>query len=482
MEPESLWSGRFEGGMDASTLDFTSSLDVDARMAYYDIMGSLAHARMLGETGILPAADVEAICKGLLDILRDLEEGRLQLDESLEDIHTNVEFQLTEAIGPAGGRLHTGRSRNDQVATDFRMYLRDAVLGAMRSLEALQRALIDKAESHLNTLMPGFTHMQHAQPVTLAHHLMAHCFRLQRDSDRFLDAYRRLNVCPLGSAALAGTTYPIDRQRSAELLGFSRPCENSMDGVSDRDFALEVAFCASTTAMHLSSLAEELIFWSGPEFGFVEMDDAYSTGSSIMPQKKNPDIAELIRGRCAKVSSGLFNLMMLMKGLPMAYNRDMQEDKEPVMDAMETLIPALDICAPMLASMKVREERMASVTEEGFINATDMADYLVLKGVPFREAHAIVGQAVRFCIARDIRLEDMSLEEMQEMSPLIDSDIFQIIPVRRCVERRSSLGGPAREAVESQMLEALAQMTRRRGQIDLEAEKLREAMEALRAL
>ena len=482
MDQKALWSGRFDGDLDDSTLGFTSSLDVDVRMAYYDIMGSLAHVKMLGATGILPSSEVSAIIKGLKDILKELEEGRLKLDDKLEDIHTNVEFRLTETIGPTGGRLHTGRSRNDQVATDFRMYLRDATLGILRSLENLQRALISKAEEHLDTVMPGFTHMQHAQPVTLAYHLMTHCFRLQRDSDRFLDAYKRLNVCPLGSAALAGTTYPIDRRMTAELLGFARPTENAMDGVSDRDFALELAFCASATAVHLSSMAEELILWSGPEFGFVEMDDAYSTGSSIMPQKKNPDIAELVRGRCGKISSGLFNLLMLMKGLPLAYNRDMQEDKEPVMTALATLLPALEMSAPMIATMKVKEERMESVTEEGFINATDMADYLVLKGVPFREAHGIVGKAVRHCIAHDKRLEDMSLTEMQEMSPLIEDDIFQVIPVRRCVERRSSYGGPARESVEAQFMEALSQMTRRREQVDRESERLQQAMDALRQL
>lgn len=482
MNRQALWSGRFDGDMDDSTLSFTSSLDVDVRMAYYDIMGSLAHVKMLGETGILPTNDVDLIIKGLKDILTELENGCLKLDDSLEDIHTNVEFRLTEKIGPTGGRLHTGRSRNDQVATDFRMYLRDVTLDVLHALEGLQRALISKAEDHIDTLMPGFTHMQHAQPVTLAYHLMAHCFRLQRDSDRFLDAYRRLNISPLGSAALAGTTYPIDRDLTAKMLGFVRPCENAMDGVSDRDFALELSFCASASAIHLSSLAEELILWSGPEFGFVEMDDAYSTGSSIMPQKKNPDIAELVRGRCGKISAGLFNLMMLMKGLPMAYNRDMQEDKQPVMDSLETLLPSLEMSAAMISTLKVREERMASVAEEGFINATDMADYLVLKGVPFREAHGIVGLAVRHCIARNQKLEDLSIEDMKSFCPLIETDIFDVIPVRRCVENRSSYGGPSAGSVETQFMEALAQMTCRREQIDKECERVQMAMDRLRDL
>lgn len=455
---QALWSGRFEGGMDDSTLAFTCSLDEDSRMAFYDIVGSLAHARMLKACGIIPAEDADKIDTGLKTILKDVEAGEFEFDRSREDVHTCIEFALTEAIGPAGGKLHTARSRNDQVATDFRMYLRDAALHAAESIDGLVMALIRIAETNDDTVMPGFTHMQHAQPVTLAQHMLAHAFRFSRDADRFLDAFRRMNKCPLGCAALAGTTFPIDRGMTAQALGFREPTENSMDSVSDRDFATELAYCCAQTQIHLSSLCEELVLWSSQEFAFIEMDDRYTTGSSIMPQKKNPDIAELVRGKTGQVIGSLTAMLVMTKGLPLTYNRDLQEDKKPVMDAMDIVVSSAGMMAKVVSTTAFHKDRMAAVTSAGQINATDLADYLVTKGVPFREAHGIVGAAVRKSIDSGINLEDMTLEQLKEFSPLIEEDVFRVLPVIRCVERRNSYGGTSSASTDTQISKAVEQL------------------------
>ncbi len=467
---QALWSGRFKDKMDDSTLDFTSSLDVDSKMAFYDVMGSLAHVNMLKACGIIPAEDVDSIIEGLKAILKEIEDGTFELDYKLEDIHTNIEFSLTERIGPAGGKLHTGRSRNDQVAVDFRMYLRDRALKAASSLDNLMNSLLRIAEDNAETIMPGFTHMQHAQPVTLAQHMLAYAFKFSRDADRFLDAFHRMNKCPLGSAALAGTTYPIDRFMTAQALGFREPTENSMDSVSDRDFVNELSFCAAQTQIHLSSLCEELVLWSSQEFGFVEMDDKYTTGSSIMPQKKNPDIAELVRGKTGGVVGALMTMLTMTKGLPLTYNRDLQEDKRPVMDALDTVIYCLDIMAKVVATTTFRKERMLEVTSRGQINATDLADYLVTKGIPFREAHAIVGAAVRESIESGVNLEDMPLEKLRTFSDKIENDVYDFIPISKCVERRQSYGGTSPSSTDIQMSKAIEQLMLREESIRQETQ------------
>ncbi len=444
--------------MDDSTLAFTSSLDVDSHLAFYDVMGSLAHVRMLKKCEIIPAEDADSIIAGLKVILDEVRKGEFALDYSLEDIHTNVEFTLTSRIGPAGGKLHTGRSRNDQVATDFRMYLRDDALKAAEAVNQLMMSLVKVAEDNDDTVMPGFTHMQHAQPVTLAQHMLAHAFKFSRDADRFLDAFRRMDKCPLGAAALAGTTYPVDRHMTAQALGFREPTENSMDSVSDRDFVTELAYCAAQTAIHLSSLCEELVLWSSQEFGFVEMDDRYTTGSSIMPQKKNPDIAELVRGKTGSVIGSLMTMIAMTKGLPLTYNRDLQEDKRPVMESMETVISCCTIMSKVIATSAFRKERMLEVTSRGQINATDLADYLVTKGVPFREAHGIVGAAVRHSIDSGRNLEDMTLDELRQFSDRIGEDVYDILPVVRCVERRNSYGGTSPSSTDVQISKAIEQI------------------------
>lgn len=455
MSQQALWSGRFEDKMDDSTLSFTSSLDVDVMLSFYDVMGSLAHVRMLKKCEIIPSDDADRIIEGLKTIAAEMENGEFKMDESLEDIHTNVEFRLTDMIGPAGGKLHTGRSRNDQVATDFRMYLRDMTLETVKNIDLLIDSLITIAKDNGDTVMPGFTHMQHAQPVTLAQHMLAHAFKLSRDAQRFLDAFERLNLCPLGSAALAGTTYPIDREMTARSLGFKGPTFNSMDSVSDRDFVTELAFCASLTSIHLSSMSEELVLWSSQEFGFIEMADKYTTGSSIMPQKKNPDIAELIRGRSGAINGSLITMLMMIKGLPLSYNRDLQEDKKPIMESLDSLNSCLTMMSKVISTMKVRSDVMLSKVTSGFINATDLADYLVTKGVPFREAHGIVGASVRYCIDNGKKLDDLSVEEFNKFSPLITDDVYQFIDVRNCVERRSSFGGTSSASTDYQLMIAI---------------------------
>ncbi len=436
-------------------MSFTSSLDVDVMLSFYDVMGSLAHVRMLKKCEIIPSDDADRIIEGLKTIAAEMENGEFKMDESLEDIHTNVEFRLTDMIGPAGGKLHTGRSRNDQVATDFRMYLRDMTLETVKNIDLLIDSLITIAKDNGDTVMPGFTHMQHAQPVTLAQHMLAHAFKLSRDAQRFLDAFERLNLCPLGSAALAGTTYPIDREMTARSLGFKGPTFNSMDSVSDRDFVTELAFCASLTSIHLSSMSEELVLWSSQEFGFIEMADKYTTGSSIMPQKKNPDIAELIRGRSGAINGSLVTMLMMIKGLPLSYNRDLQEDKKPVMESLDSLNSCLTMMSKVISTMKVRSDVMLSKVTSGFINATDLADYLVTKGVPFREAHGIVGASVRYCIDNGKKLDDLSVEEFNKFSPLITDDVYQFIDVRNCVERRSSFGGTSSASTDYQLMIAI---------------------------
>ncbi|MCL2032041.1 MAG: argininosuccinate lyase [Methanomassiliicoccaceae archaeon] len=465
MGQKALWSGRYDGGMDDSTLEFTSSLDTDLALGFYDIMGSIAHVTMLRDCGVLSGGDAGEMIEGLRAILKDVKEERLEIDCGLEDIHTNIEHALTMLKGPVGGKLHTGRSRNDQVATDLRMYLRDAVLEAAKDIDILIKTLTDLASNSLTVIMPGFTHMQHAQPVTAAQHMMAHAFRLGRDAERFLESFERINVCPLGAGALAGTTYPIDRKQTSDLLGFGRPTENSMDSVSDRDFVIETAFCASMLAVHLSSMAEELILWSSPEFGFIEMDDRYTTGSSMMPQKKNPDVAELIRGRTGGIIGDLVAALVLMKGLPLTYNRDLQEDKKIIMGSVHTAIQCTLMMSKIISTMRFDADRMSDLTKKGYINATDMADYLVAKGMPFREAYGAVGSAVRFCIREKRGLEELTLSEMKEFSGLIDDDVFDVLPIEKCVERRCSLGGTSPRSVEAQISGTLSSLTDREGRI-----------------
>ncbi len=460
-------------------MSFTSSLDVDVMLSFYDVMGSLAHVRMLKKCEIIPSDDADRIIEGLKTITAEMENGEFKMDESLEDIHTNVEFRLTDLIGPAGGKLHTGRSRNDQVATDFRMYLRDMTLKTVKNIDLLIDSLITIAKDNGDTVMPGFTHMQHAQPVTLAQHMLAHAFKLSRDAQRFLDAFERLNLCPLGSAALAGTTYPIDREMTARSLGFKGPTFNSMDSVSDRDFVTELAFCASLTSIHLSSMSEELVLWSSQEFGFIEMADKYTTGSSIMPQKKNPDIAELIRGRSGTINGSLVTMLMMIKGLPLSYNRDLQEDKKPVMESLDSLNSCLTMMSKVISTMKVRSDVMLSKVTSGFINATDLADYLVTKGVPFREAHGIVGASVRYCIDNGKKLDDLSVEEFNKFSPLITDDVYQFIDVRNCVERRSSFGGTSSASTDYQLMIAIQEYMAREDIVRQESDLIESCWEEL---
>ncbi len=478
-ERKVLWSGRFGRGATEETLEFTSSLAVDRLLARYDLLGSLAHARMLYRQGILSLEDGRNITDGLKVLYEQAEEGELPIDPRLEDIHTNNEFLLTAIIGDAGARLHTGRSRNDQVATDVRMWLRDAILETIEAVMSLEHALMERASASVNIIMPGFTHVQHAQPITLGHHLMAHFYRLQRDTERFLDCYRRTNISPLGSAALAGTTYNIDRSYTARLLGFEAPCANSLDGVSDRDFVAEYIFAASLCAVHLSSLCEELIYWSSPEFGFVEMDEAHSTGSSIMPQKKNPDVAELIRGRTGATIGDLTNILCTLKALPFSYNRDLQEDKTALFAAHERINTCLLMATPMVAATQFDKERMLAAARDGFLNATDLADYLAGKGLPFRQAHAVVGKAVRYCIEKDKRLEELTIEELGAFSDLFSEDVFDILPIEQCVYRRMSMGGTSPEAIPMQFSQGASILTRQKDFVQKERDRLDRAFRQL---
>lgn len=459
-----LWKGRFQKEADPKTNDFNSSISIDSRMAQEDIVGSIAHASMLGECGIIGKEESEKICDGLRKIAEDLEKGTLAIDPDAEDIHTFVEGELTARIGSAGKRLHTARSRNDQVALDIRLTLRENGKAIRGQLAELIGVLCEKAEQYSATVMPGYTHLQRAQPITFGHHLMAYCEMLLRDLSRLEDALRRMDVMPLGSGALAGTTYPLDRELTARLLGFSQVSQNSLDGVADRDFCAELAFFSSMTMVHLSRFCEELVLWCSWEYKFIELDDAFSTGSSIMPQKKNPDIAELIRGKSGRVFGDLMGLLAMMKGLPLAYNKDMQEDKEAVFDAIDTLRLCLTPLIPMVKTMTVLEENMRAAAAKGFINATDCADYLVAeKGMPFRDAYKATGELVALCIQKGLTLETLPLEEYRRVCDNFDEGVYEAISLEKCVKDRKVLGGPAPENVVSQarrVRELLAKMER----------------------
>ena len=453
-----LWAGRMSGEVDERLNALNASIGFDCRMAKQDIEGSVAHATMLGETGVVSAGDSAKIVEGLKGILSDLESGALEIDMACEDIHTFVEGELTRRIGDAGKKLHTGRSRNDQVALDIRMYLSDRIDALIARAKDLIAALCEVSEEHLHAVMPGYTHLQRAQPVTLAHYLMAYAQMLLRDIDRLTDCKRRTRVMPLGSGALAGTTYPLDRARVSELLGFNGITANSMDGVSDRDFALELLSDLSILMMHLSRFSEEICLWCSWEFRFVTLADAFSTGSSIMPQKKNPDITELVRGKTGRVYGDLMALLTAMKALPLAYNKDMQEDKEALFDALDTAELCLEVLAPMVRTAVFHTDNMRKAAAAGFINATDCADYLVGKGIPFRDAYGITGQLVRQCIERGTTLEALPLEAYREVSPAFDEGVYEAIDLLNCVERRNLPGGPAPAAVEAQIAGVRAQL------------------------
>lgn len=437
------WSGRFDEPVAELVKRYTASVDFDKRLAMFDIQGSVAHATMLGAQGIISAQDVEAIKQGLGEIAEEINAGQFEWLLDLEDVHLNIERRLTEKIGDAGKRLHTGRSRNDQVATDVRLWLRAVVDDVLVNITQLQLALLDLAETHAETIMPGFTHLQVAQPVTFGHHLMAYFEMLKRDAERFADARKRINRLPLGAAALAGTSYPIKREMVAELLGFDGVCLNSLDAVSDRDFAIEFNAAASVMMMHLSRFSEELILWSSPRFAFIDIADRFCTGSSIMPQKKNPDVPELVRGKTGRVYGHLMSLLTLMKGQPLAYNKDNQEDKEPLFDVADTILVTLQIYADMLRGIKVNANNMRQAALEGFATATDLADYLVKKGMPFRDAHEVVALAVKAGVQQGCDLAEMSLQQLQTFSDTISDDVYQVLTLEGSVASRNHTGGTA---------------------------------------
>ena len=446
-----MWTGRTDGVTDKIADDFNSSIKFDSRMYKQDITGSMAHASMLGAKGIIEKSDADTLIDGLQGILDDLESGKLCIDFSAEDVHMFVEQELTTRLGDVGKKLHTARSRNDQVALDMRMYLREETLTIVGKIKKLIDAILGQAQAHVETIMPGYTHLQRAQPITFGHHLMAYAMMLVRDIERFLSCNTRTNVSPIGCCALAGTTYDTDREMEAKLLGFDKIALNSIDGVSDRDFCVEFLSCASILMMHLSRFSEEIILWSSWEFKFVELSDAFTTGSSIMPQKKNSDMAELVRGKTGRVYGDLMALLTTLKGLPLAYNKDMQEDKEGVYDAIDTVKMCLDVFAPMVESMNVLEKNMLSAAQKGFINATDLADYLVKKGLPFRSAYKISGQIVADCIKQNKVLEDLTVEEYKNYSDLIEKDVFEQISLKTCVEKRISKGGTSPKSVAEQI-------------------------------
>lgn len=444
-----LWAGRFSKEIDAGVNAFNSSIAFDARMYRHDIQGSIAHATMLGDCGIISKEDSKTIIEGLTAILADLDSGKLEFDPNAEDIHMFVEAELTKRYGDVGKRLHTSRSRNDQVALDLRLYLRDEIQEIRGLVEKLCAVLVKLAEQHTETVLPGYTHLQRAQPVTFAHHLLAYVQMLLRDLGRLDDTAKRMNECPLGSGALAGTTYHIDREETAKLLGFDAPMANSLDGVSDRDYCIELANTLSIIMMHLSRFSEEIILWCSWEFKFIELDDAFATGSSIMPQKKNPDITELIRGKTARVYGDLQTLLTMMKGLPLAYNKDMQEDKEAFFDARDTLVKGLTVFTAMLRTVTFRKDVMEKGASGGFTNATDCADYLVKRGVPFRDAHAVVGRLVAHCLNENKALLDLSLEELKQFHPAFEADVFDDLSMLSCVEKRRIPGAPAPDMVQA---------------------------------
>ena len=442
-----LWSGRFKKDVDSRVNDFNSSISFDGRMYKQDIEGSIAHATMLGECGIIEKHESEKIVEALKGILADIEAGRLEFSADAEDIHMNIETILTERIGDTGKRLHTARSRNDQVALDIRMYLLDETKLVKARVLGLLAAISEKAKANVDTVMAGYTHLQRAQPVTFAHYILAYAQMLMRDYDRICDCEKRMRVMPLGSGALASTTYPIDRERVAELLGFPKVTENSIDGVSDRDFVIELASALSILMMHMSRFSEEIILWCSSEFGFIELDDAFSTGSSIMPQKKNPDVAELVRGKTGRIYGDLMTLLTMMKSLPLAYNKDMQEDKEAIFDAIDNTLISIEVFTSMFATMTVRADRLRKAAAKGFINATDCADYLVKKGMPFRDAYKVSGTLVRYCVDNDKTLEDLTLDEYRAVCDLFDDGVYEAINLENCVNGRKVHGGPAKESV-----------------------------------
>ena len=446
-----LWAGRFQKETDTQVNDFNSSILFDQRMYKQDIQGSLAHATMLGRQGIITKEEADDIVNGLTAILQDIEDGKVEFSMENEDIHMNIEAMLTQRIGPDGKRLHTGRSRNDQVAVDFRLYVKNEIPKIIGMLLDLEKVLTEKAKANTETVMPGYTHMQRAQPTTFAHYMMAYANMIRRDITRLEDCLERMDECPLGAGALATSSYPIDREFTAHALGFKKPTENSMDSVSDRDFAIEFLSACSILMMHLSRFSEEIILWCSWEFKFVEMDDAYSTGSSIMPQKKNPDVAELVRGKTGRVYGSLITLLTVMKGLPLAYNKDMQEDKEPVFDAIDTVELCIPVFSAMLKTMTVLSKNMRKAASGGFINATDCADYLTRKGMPFREAYMIVGRLVNNCLKSGDTLDTLTLRDFRAVSNLFDGDIYDALALKTCVNERKVMGGPAEQEVLRQI-------------------------------
>jgi len=448
-----LWHGRFEEGPDAAAVAFETSIHVDERMAFDDIRGSIAHAQMLAHAKIISKDEADQIVKGLEGIKADLESGKLPIDYSAEDIHSFIEATLTDRVGEPGKKVHTGRSRNDQIALDERLYLRHAIPDLQNSILTLIDALVQIAENNKDTLIPGFTHMQHAQPVTLAHHVLAWAWMFVRDWQRLEDSLKRINISPIGTCALAGSGLPLDRKYEADLLGFDSVTQNSLDTVSDRDYCIEVTSALSLIQMHLSRACEEIVYWATTEFGFVDLSEKWSTGSSIMPQKKNPDFAELIRGRTGKVYGDQFALLTMMKGLPLSYDRDMQEDKEPLFDAYDTVFSCVKVFTYMISTAKWNTEKMAEGCKGGYLNATDVADYLVRKGMPFRTAHGVSAKAVRIAIEKNCELEELSMDVWKECSDLIEKDIYDCISAKACVEARKTIGGPASERVAEQIAE-----------------------------
>ncbi|RRN50926.1 argininosuccinate lyase [Streptococcus suis] len=463
MEAKKLWGGRFEASLEEWVEEFGASIRFDQKLAKYDIQGSLSHVKMLGATGIINQEEAQVIQAGLEELLEEHEAGKLVFDIRNEDIHMNIESLLTDKIGSVAGKLHTARSRNDQVATDMHLYLKDTLFQVVDKLTNLRQILVDLAQEHVETIMPGYTHLQHAQPISFAQHLLAYYNMFSRDSERFVFNMQHTDVSPLGAAALAGTTFPIDRQMTSDLMGFAKPYSNSLDAVSDRDFILEFLSNASILMMHMSRLCEEIINWCSHEYQFVTLSDTFSTGSSIMPQKKNPDMAELIRGKTGRVYGNLVGLLTVMKSLPLTYNKDLQEDKEGMFDSAETILVSIDILAGMLQSMTVHKERMAQSTEKDFSNATELADYLASKGLPFRQAHEIVGKLVLECSKAGYYLQDVPLERYQELSPVIEPDIYTALESETAVSRRNSLGGTGFESIRQQIQQAKAQIIASKG-------------------
>ena len=463
MEAKKLWGGRFEASLEEWVEEFGASIRFDQKLAKYDIQGSLAHVQMLGATGVISLEEAQSIQAGLEELLNDYEAGKLVFDIRNEDIHMNIESLLTEKIGSVAGKLHTARSRNDQVATDMHLYLKDTLFQVVDKLTNLRQTLVNLAQEHIETVMPGYTHLQHAQPISFAQHMLAYYNMFSRDSERFAFNIQHTDISPLGAAALAGTTFPIDRQLTSDLMGFAHPYTNSLDAVSDRDFILEFLSNASILMMHMSRLCEEIINWCSHEYKFVTLSDTFSTGSSIMPQKKNPDMAELIRGKTGRVYGNLVGMLTVMKSLPLTYNKDLQEDKEGMFDSAETILVSIDILAGMLQSMTVHKERMAQSTEKDFSNATELADYLASKGLPFRQAHDIVGRLVLECSKAGYYLQDVPLERYQEISSIIGPDIYTALESQTAVSRRNSLGGTGFESIRWQIQQAKEQLSASKG-------------------